>query len=79
MKVFAQSSEYLYGTWKGLRLEDGGRSASFTCPICGQTGVLVDHEIKDDGSVHPSVVCPTEGCSFHEYIQLEGWRTVISE
>ena len=72
--VFPRSNDYAPGTWKGLKLADGSRSASFCCPGCEQLGALVDHVIFDDGRVHPSVVCPTEGCDFHEYIQLEEWQ-----
>lgn len=32
------------------------------------------HKITPDGSVSPSVVCPVEGCGFHEMIKLEGWQ-----
>jgi hypothetical protein len=32
------------------------------------------HVISDDGSVSPSVVCPHEGCDFHEFIKLEDWK-----
>jgi len=31
------------------------------------------HRILDDGSVHPSVVCPRDGCTFHEWVQLADW------
>jgi predicted RNA-binding Zn-ribbon protein involved in translation (DUF1610 family) len=74
MKNYPQSNDYQVGTWKGLKLANGGRSASFTCPICGQTAVLIDHEIAPDGTVSPSVVCPHDGCGFHEFIQLDGWQ-----
>lgn len=42
------------------------------CPQ-GHTGTL-DHEIDDRGVVTPSVVCPEDGCGFHEHIKLNGWR-----
>ena len=71
MITVPQNNHYEPGTWKGLKTKDG-RKASFTCPN-GHTGVLTDHEILADGSVHPSVVCPTDGCNFHEFIKLEGW------
>ena len=60
------------GTWKELRTSFG-LSACFVCPDCGQIGVLTDHEILVDGTVQPSVVCDTAGCSFHEFIRLDGW------
>lgn len=36
------------------------------------------HEIADDGTVQPSVVCPSTNddgtaCSFHEMVVLEDW------
>lgn len=31
------------------------------------------HEIDAQGVVSPSVVCPHDGCDFHEFVQLEGW------
>ena len=73
-KVFTQNNNYEPATWKGLQLESGGRSAYLVCPQCDQLGVLIDHEILPDGTVQPSVVCPTQGCTFHEMIKLEGWN-----
>lgn len=64
------------GQWQGLSRspEDGGRTTTLRCPECGQPAGLFDHEIKEDGTVHPSVVCPYDGCSFHDYVRLEGWE-----
>ena len=67
-----QNNEYKPGTWKGLKIETG-RSASMTCPDCGLTCVLIDHDIELDGTVQPSVVCPAEDCNFHEIVVLNGW------
>lgn len=59
-------------TWAPLR--DGDKlSASLICPN-GHYGVLLDHEISNDGTVSPSVECSEEGCNFHEYIKLEDWK-----
>lgn len=45
-----------------------------TCPDCGTSGNMSDHEVADDGTVTPSVVCPMEKtCGFHETVKLEGW------
>lgn len=44
------------------------------CPCCGES-YLLDHEIDKLGNVSPSVECPTLGCEFHNYIQLEGWAS----
>lgn len=58
-------------TW--LPLKDKARlSASFICPN-GHDGTLLDHTIAPDGAVSPSVVCPQEGCTFHDSVRLEGW------
>jgi hypothetical protein len=34
---------------------------------------IIDHDISNDGTVNPSVVCPIKDCSFHDYIKLEGY------
>lgn len=73
MIKFPQSNNYEPGTWKGVR-SDNERGASFTCPECSRTGSLIDHEINESGEVRPSVVCPSDGCSFHEFVKLEGWK-----
>lgn len=72
MKNFPQNNDHKPGTWKGLQT-DSRRSASFTCPECQQIAYLLNHRIGDDGKISPSVVCPTVGCGFHEFIKLEGW------
>lgn len=61
------------GTWRGGKTPKG-RTALFCCPKCGKPASLSGHTIMEDGTVNPSVVCPTEGCAFHEFIQLEGWK-----
>ena len=73
MYAFAQSNDYDPGTWKGLKAEIG-RSASLVCPECEKLAVLTGHNIKSDGTVTPSVVYPTEGCNFHEYVTLNNWN-----
>lgn len=44
------------------------------CPKCERIGML-DHNVADGGTVTPSLDCPAEGCSFHEFVRLEGWTT----
>lgn len=34
---------------------------------------IIDHNISNDGTVNPSVVCPVKDCRFHDYIKLEGY------
>lgn len=57
------------GEWRPL-----GTKAVVGCPGCGETATLTDHEIRDDGTVHPSLVCPFAVCNFHEWVRLDGWR-----
>jgi hypothetical protein len=66
------SDNYEPGTWKGLQMPDGQRSALITCSR-GHTGILINHTISDDGGVSPSVACSERGCDFHEWVTLEGW------
>lgn len=72
MMNLKQSNTYLPNTWKGLQTPDG-KSASVTCSN-GHTATLTDHEIAADGTVTPSLVCPYDGCDFHEMVVLEGWE-----
>ena len=72
MITVQQDDHHAPGTWKALRTSDG-LTATFTCPN-GHMGSLSDHEILSDGSVHPSVLCTVDGCTFHEFIKLEGWQ-----
>ncbi len=61
------------GTWSVTRDTDGNCFVWFACPTCGKKAIL-DHDIDADGTVTPSVVCPFEGCTFHEFVELEGWQ-----
>jgi len=56
------------------------RVAIMCCPACGQDVSLSHHTITEDGTISPSVVCPTIGydgsvkcpCGFHDMIKLMG-------
>ena len=48
--------------------------ALLRCPK-GHLATLDDHEIAADGTVSPSVVCPMEGCGFHETLKLLDWES----
>ena len=61
------------GTWR-IVFRDGRRTAILVCPGCGANGSLEDHEIADDGTVRPSVVCD---CGHHEHIRLAGWSPPV--
>ena len=67
------------GTWHGGRKSDGKRIASVCCPKCKKIAMLSDHEIKPGGIVAPSVVCPREGCTWHVFVQLDGWNSVCKD
>src|SRR3990167_4327715 len=48
------------GCWKGCRMPDDERSASLSCPNCGESVTLNRHVITTDGLVAPEVVCARE-------------------
>lgn len=56
------------GEWRPL-----GDKALVACPGCGESATLTDHTIKSDGAVHPSLVCPFDGCDFHDWVKLSDW------
>ncbi|WP_139043822.1 hypothetical protein [Allomesorhizobium alhagi] len=71
---FTRSEKHTWphsGTWRPA-IRDGFATANICCPKCKQIGSLepADHQIAEDGSVSPSVVCD---CGFHEHIRLIGW------
>ncbi len=53
---------------------DDHRTARAVCPN-GHVALLTDHEIADDGTVTPSVVCDQGVCDWHEDIQLMDWNS----
>lgn len=61
------------GSWFPIKREGGEKSAMLNCPSCGKFAGL-SHEIKPDGTVHPSVVCPYDECNFHDFIRLLDWE-----
>jgi hypothetical protein len=50
--------------------------ATLTCPLCRNLCSIGRgrHTIAADGTVQPSMVCPHHGCTFHEFIRLDGWE-----
>lgn len=64
------------GTVKGIpSLSSRRRRSAIVVCANGHSSTLDGHEISSDGLVSPSVVCPHEGCGWHEYIRLMGWET----
>lgn len=62
------------GQWYPVQRDGGGTTANICCPECGRFSHL-RHQIAEDGSVSPSVVCPyTEDCGWHVFVILEGWK-----
>jgi hypothetical protein len=61
------------GTWSSHEV-DGNRVVVMSCPSCGKLGGLGDHKVNEKGLVTPSVVCPNEGCGFHDMVKLLGWN-----
>lgn len=59
------------GTWRLWALGAHVR-VIVCCPRCGLESTLA-HEVRTNGDVEPSAVCPHEGCNFHEFIRLEDW------
>lgn len=63
------------GTWQPVA--ESSRhifKARICCPGCGYDCTLRGtHDVADDGAVSPSLVCPNDGCGFHEFVKLEGW------
>ena len=75
MDRFPENKHLPPGTWTKVILDDKV-TAKIACPNCGYKAFL-DHDIAEDGTVNPSVVCPFNGCSFHQWIILEGWHESI--
>lgn len=46
--------------------------AHMTCDA-GHPIVLKNHTIFANGNVHPSVICRTPGCQFHDFVVLREW------
>ncbi len=79
MVRFTETKERWPGKGEWMRTSDpstGSVNALIGCPSCGQVGHL-SHEIKEDGTVSPSIVCPyaeEKGCTFHDHGVLVGWK-----
>lgn len=70
-KSYPKNDNLVPGSWKAD--EYGGLWTIFFKCSNGHIGTLGDHHIYADGKVSPSVVCPHDGCDFHEHIILEEW------
>jgi len=64
-------------TWDYLNPWAGGPRdlAMITCPNGHMTRMTASvHSVDHEGHVSPSYVCTATGCTFHEYVVLEGWN-----
>ena len=66
------SSLSVRGDWNTLNTEKG-MSARMHCPGCFGELTLTGHSITEKGEVTPSVVCPEESCTYHEFVTLVDW------
>jgi hypothetical protein len=65
------------GTYTRVTSTSGVASAIVVCPRCKRGASLSHdggHTIAVDGTVSPSLVCPYDGCDWHVYARLEGWK-----
>lgn len=61
-------------TWRNYK--DQGKVLECDTVIVDPNGhylSIYKHTISQDGTVTPSVVCPVDGCGFHEVVRLDGW------
>jgi len=61
--------------------DPSGSGVFITCPGCKKssfidtTGSPESHAIDESsGDVSPSLDCPNDDCSFHEFVTLEDWK-----
>lgn len=81
LKPLPKGSHTRKGTWYAVLDSENPfdskspvvRVVYVACPDCGQSFALDRHGIKKDGHVNPSVVCPFDKCSYHEFVVLGGW------
>jgi hypothetical protein len=54
--------------------DSNDKRCAVCCPSCGHRSSLGHlHEIGVGGMVTPSYVCTHDGCTFHEYVVLDGY------
>lgn len=60
-------------TWSAVRIGSGERWTAVAVCANGHAALMDDHEIAEDGTITPSVRCPTEGCDWDAMVRLIGW------
>lgn len=60
-------------TW--WRFAPNSYGHAYCCCSKGHVTLLSkkNHTVSASGVVSPSYVCPVDGCTFHEFVTLEGW------
>ena len=61
-------------TWKPVKTIDNPWSTASIVCANEHNGIIDEHTIDDEGVVSPSVVCTQDGCNFHEFVTLVGWK-----
>jgi hypothetical protein len=61
------------GWWHGTL--DGRPVVNLRCggKCRRHAGHMSDHTIAEDGTVNPSILCPSPDCGWHVYGRLVGW------
>ena len=67
-----QNEEDKPGMWKMVSLNGGKKVPMIVCPH-GHLCILDSYHVLPSGTVLPLVLCPIDGCPFHEFVKLEGW------
>jgi hypothetical protein len=66
------NGEVVPGTWKMVDLTPEKKVPMIVCSH-GHLCTLESYQIQPSGLVLPLVLCPIDGCDFHEFVRLEGW------
>ena len=68
------AGKYVLAEHNWRKINDDRFKAHVICPECEAMFSLRHHTIAPNGEVSPSLVCPTDGCEFHEFVTLENWK-----
>lgn len=84
--ILAKGGLDIRGQWERALAGDC-ITALVSCPTCGRVLSLLPFNINAQGFVTPSLVCSAsategrpsvalakEGCGFHAYVKLDGWK-----
>lgn len=63
------------GQWHGELIPMiAGYRVTLCCPLCGDLHNLGDYTIDGAGRVVPAFTCPSPGCGFYDWIDLDSWN-----